>query len=58
MSHPNEKNRIQPLPALAALVLSLALTGLGAYAFAKATGENGSAIAAYQPKGIVTIDFQ
>jgi hypothetical protein len=57
MSVSHEKTRLQLVPALAALVLSLALTGLGAYGFARATGANGSAVQSYEPKGIITIEW-
>jgi hypothetical protein len=56
MSRTHEKTRVQFFPALTALVISVAVTGLGAYGFAKATGADGSAVRSYGPQGIITVE--
>jgi hypothetical protein len=57
MSTTHEKTRFQLVPALAAMVISVAITGLAAYGFARATGANGTAVQSYEPKGIITIEW-
>ena len=56
MSTFNEKatTRIELVPSLVAVVLSLAVTFIGAYGFATATGAK--AVQSYEPKGIITIE--
>ena len=52
----NEKvgTRIELVPSVVALVLSLAVTFVGAYGFA--TGTGAKAVQSYEPKGIITIE--
>ena len=57
MSAFHEKTQIQFVPAVAALVLSVAITGVCAIGFAKATGANGSALTSYERTGIITIEL-
>ena len=50
----NEKAaRIELVPSVVALVLSLAVTFIGAYGFA--TGTGAKAVQSYQPEGIITV---
>ena len=53
----HEKTPLQLLPTLTALVLSVAITGVCALGFAKATGANGSAVTSYERKGIITVEL-
>ena len=57
MSRQHEKTQIQFLPTLTAVVLSVAITGMCALGFAKATGANGSALTSYERKGIITVEL-
>lgn len=57
MSRQHEKAKVQLLPTLTAVVISLAITGMCALGFAKATGANGSALTSYERKGIITIEL-
>ncbi|MET0291969.1 MAG: hypothetical protein ABW136_06340 [Steroidobacteraceae bacterium] len=54
--HEENTTRFQLLPSLVALVLSVAITAGGAWAFARATGLDGTAVAQYGPKGIITVE--
>jgi len=57
MSTTHEKaaaTRIELVPSVVALVLSLAVTFVGAYGFA--TGTGAKAVQSYEPKGIITIE--
>jgi hypothetical protein len=45
--------RIELVPSVVALVLSLAVTFVGAYGFA--TGTGGKAVQAYEQKGIIAV---
>jgi hypothetical protein len=57
MSVTHEKTtRLQLLPSLVAVVLSVAITAAGGWAFARATGADGTAVAAWGPKGIITVE--
>ena len=50
----NEKvTRIELVPSVVALVLSLAVTFIGAYGFA--TGTGAKAVQSYEPEGIITV---
>jgi hypothetical protein len=57
MSAFHEKTKVELLPTLAAVVLSVAITGMCAIGFAKATGANGSALTSYERTGIITIEL-
>ena len=52
----NEKtaHRIELVPSVVALVLSLAVTFVGAYGFA--TGTGAKAVQSYEAKGIITVE--
>lgn len=56
VTHEKDTVRFHLLPSLVALVLSVAVTGAGAWAFARATGADGTAVAAWGPKGIITVE--
>jgi len=45
--------RIELVPSVVALVLSLAVTFIGAYGFA--TGTGAKAVQSYEPEGIITV---
>lgn len=57
IAHEKTTHRVQLLPSIVALVLSLAITAAGAWAFARATGADGTAVSSYGPKGIITVEL-